>query len=398
MIANVLVHTIEPCWLTPEQYEKSTRYEHQYARIIFEDFGLPVVHYYLTEGREVIRHRHMWGYPMVGCPASFLTRLPRSLWAGHPFHRSLSLAMLRELRKESELEALHIHAYHLLQHDLMALYFRDKIIISHDHGDPGYVSWLRLLRLFKPFVLKNFSDAVIVQSSWEMNRLLLRGVSVEKMALIFPGADREIFRKIDKAEARRKLGLRAEAFYVIFVGSLLHRKGVDVLLKAWKLVLERKPHPRLHLLLAGQGRQEAEYRALAGKLSLNESVSFVGFVGHDSLPFYLNAADLFVAPSRAEPLGKMNIEAMMCGLPVISTDDGGTPDIIESGETGLLVPSGDVESLAEAMLTLIGDEAQRACLAWKAYLRAQANYGWDKSASKLRKVYERLGLLRPSEN
>ena len=391
VVANILCHAIDLRGITPSQYEQSTRYEHQYARIIQTDLGLPVVHLYMTHSSTVIRHFHKWGYPMVGCPVSLATRFAvrrpdRYLSA------STSLSLLRELTLVPTLRALHIHAYHILEHDLIARRFRKATVISHDHGDPGWPRPLGFMRTGTWWSLRRFSDAVVVQSTKERERVLAHGVEPGKVRLIFPGVDEDVFVRMEKQRARHQVGLSREAFVFLFTGVLYHRKGVDLLLKAFGSLVKEVGDPRVVLVILGSGAQEMEYRQLTEELGLGGHVTFAGNVDQGTVAIYLNAADVFVAPSRAEPQGKMNLEAMMCGLPVISTNSGGTPDTVLHGKTGILVPPEDVPALYRAMLRLYTDPNARYELGSSGYRHARANFGWRRAAADLADVYRQLGL------
>ena len=392
IVANILCHSIELRGISPSDYEHSTRFEHQYSRIIQDVLGLPVIHFYLTQSNDVIRHQHMWGYPMVGCPISWLTRSvvtrpDRNLSA------SFSGSLLDQISTYSSLKILHIHAYHILQHDLLSWRFPSKVIISHDHGDPGWLKPLYFMRILTWLTLRFRSAAIVVQSHKETQRRLFVGIPQNKVNLIFPGVDENVFVREDRETARKRLGLNIEDFIFVFSGVLYHRKGVDLLIRAFAELVRHTNDPHLKLIILGSGAQVEEYKALAASLSTLARISFMGNVDHAVMPIYLSASDVFVAPSRAEPQGKMNLEAMMCGLPVISTNNGGTPETVLHEKTGILVPPDNVFQLYQSMLKLYSNPAYRLEMGETAYQYAHENFGWKKSAARLRDVYTRLGLL-----
>ena len=132
----------------------------------------------------------------------------------------------------------------------------------------------------------------------------------------------------------------------VFVGRLSPEKDVATLLKAVAIVVGRLPSFRLQL--AGQGPCAAELAQLAGALGIGEHVRFVGEVA--DVPGLLRRASLFVLPSLTEGLPVAVLEAMACGLPVVATRVGGTPEAVVDGRSGLLVPPGDPEQLADALI------------------------------------------------
>ena len=150
---------------------------------------------------------------------------------------------------------------------------------------------------------------------------------------------------------------------IIAMGRLVPQKGFDLLLEAFARVAGR--HPEWSILVLGKGPLKATLEAQAESLGLRNRVRFVGAVP-DPFPI-MRAAGLFVFSSRFEGFGNALVEAMACGLPVISFDcPAGPSDIIRHGVDGLLVPPEDIRALADAMDHLMTDAAQRERLARRA--------------------------------
>lgn len=141
---------------------------------------------------------------------------------------------------------------------------------------------------------------------------------------------------------------------VVFVGRLVPVKGLPVLLKAWKSVVARVP---ARLVIAGDGPQRDELQRLAVDLGLVDSVDFLGNVS--DVPSVLAGASLYVQPSHQEGMPNSVLEAMACGLPVVATRVSGNVDLVADGQSGLLVPAGDHDALAEALACLL-DAPERA--------------------------------------
>jgi glycosyltransferase involved in cell wall biosynthesis len=137
---------------------------------------------------------------------------------------------------------------------------------------------------------------------------------------------------------------------VIFVGRIQPVKGLEVLLRAWKMVLARLP---ARLLIAGDGGQLPELKRFAADTGIAESVTFTGEVS--DVPARLEQADLYVQPSYQEGLPNSVLEAMSAGLPIVATRISGNEDVVADGVNGMLVPAGDAESLAHALATLLAD-------------------------------------------
>lgn len=148
---------------------------------------------------------------------------------------------------------------------------------------------------------------------------------------------------------------------MVYLGRLDARKGVDVLLRALALVVQQEPG--VELTIAGDGAARPGLEALADELGLHAVVTFRGRFAHEALAEVLEGADVVVHPSLEEGLPVAVLEGMAYGKVVVATAVGGTPDVITTGENGMLVPPGDAAALAEALLTVVRDLALRARLA-----------------------------------
>jgi glycosyltransferase involved in cell wall biosynthesis len=153
---------------------------------------------------------------------------------------------------------------------------------------------------------------------------------------------------------------------IITVGRLVYQKDHDTLLRAFALARSRLD---ASLVLVGQGPLQDELTTLARELGISDRVIFAGWQQN---PFaWMANADLFVLSSRFEGFGNVVIEAMACGLPVVSTDcPSGPSEILANGDAGILVPVGDVHAMADAMCAVLQDGKLRKQLADKSQRRA----------------------------
>ncbi len=193
---------------------------------------------------------------------------------------------------------------------------------------------------------------------------------------------------LDRPRRRRAEQLRAEhGDFVLFLGMLRRYKGLPWLLEA----LARRPGVRA--LIAGEGPMAEPLRRQAHSLGLQDRVCFLGRVGNDEAIALLHAAALLVLPAhqRSEAFGLVQIEAMACGLPVISTDlPTGVPEVNRHGETGLIVPPADAEALAAAIGELMDDPARRAALGNAGRRRALEHYSSELMAARVMDVYDQV--------
>ena len=145
---------------------------------------------------------------------------------------------------------------------------------------------------------------------------------------------------------------------ILAVGKLIKRKDFDVLLAAFARLVARRP---ARLIVLGDGRMRPKLLALANALGVEDRVDFPGF--NENPYAFFAKADLFVLSSRTEALPTVLIEAMACGCPVVSTDcPFGPREILEEGKLGPLVPVGDVEALADAMVRALDSPPRRDAL------------------------------------
>lgn len=142
-----------------------------------------------------------------------------------------------------------------------------------------------------------------------------------------------------------------------FLGRLDRSKGIDVLIKAFKIISDRFDEAKL--IIVGTGSGENELKALVQQFRLTEKVIFKGGIGYTEVPSFLVSLDFLVVPSRVDNLPTVIIEAFSVATPVIGSNAGGIPDMIQAGNNGLLFENENVEDLVDKMQQLFFDRAQR---------------------------------------
>lgn len=202
--------------------------------------------------------------------------------------------------------------------------------------------------------------------------LAARGLDRSRISVIPNGIDLDRFRP-DPAVPR------FEEPTILYLGRLKRYKRVDLVLRATaRLVADGV---KVRLIVAGQGDQAEPLRQLRDEIGLTDHVSMPGFVSEDEKLRLLRQAWVHVLTSHKEGWGITNIEAAACGTPTIASDSPGLRDSVLDGETGLLVPHGDVDRLAAAMRRLLEDGELRARLGQSALEFAQ-RFSWDRSADQ----------------
>lgn len=169
--------------------------------------------------------------------------------------------------------------------------------------------------------------------------------------------------KADKAILRSQWKIEQNEVVFLFVGSLVLRKGVDILLRSF-LTLSQNEKQRCVLMIVGQGSYEESLKNFVKTQHMNDHVVFSGFVKPENLPHYYAMADIFILPSRQEPFGAVIMEAMSAGLPIITTEAvGAAGDYVKHGKNGLVVKTEDETGLTHAMSLLAHNPAQRKSMA-----------------------------------
>ena len=181
--------------------------------------------------------------------------------------------------------------------------------------------------------------------------------------------------------------------YILGIGRHVPQKGFDVLLRAYALARAQFADDANvggtewpDLLLAGDGPQHEEFKELSAQLKLGDAVSFVGRVDRADAVALFKGCSFFVLPSRHEPMGIVNLEAMAAGKAVVASRVGGVPELVKEDENGLLVPQGDEKALADALLQLVRDPKRNARLGANGAQSVRA-FDWDAIAAQYLEVY-----------
>jgi len=173
--------------------------------------------------------------------------------------------------------------------------------------------------------------------------------------------------------------------YLLALGRLVHQKGFDILLRAFRLAMHHGLAGH-DLLLAGDGPERDTLGRLATALGLENRVYFLGATERSTTARLFAGCSFFVLPSRREPLGIVNLEAMASGKAVLAARVGGVPEIVEDGVSGLLVEPGDADALARAILRLATDAPLRARLG-AAGKDAAKRFNWPDVAASYARLY-----------
>src|SRR5213593_2915594 len=244
------------------------------------------------------------------------------------------------------------------------------------------------------------SAAIVAASEIELGELRrLYRADAARVAVIPCGVDPIVFHPVRQADAREALGRDQCERLILFVGRIEQIKGIDVLLRAMGLLFQRYPDLRSDVCLlvvggaldpgddAPETEKILELRRLVHEHRMEANVNFVGSLDQEKLALYYASADVCAVPSLTESFGLVALEAMACGIPVVGTRVGGLQTLIEDGESGLLVPPGDDEALAESIALVLTDHRLRTHLAHGARHRAE-HFTWESVGEKIADLYD----------
>jgi glycosyltransferase involved in cell wall biosynthesis len=214
---------------------------------------------------------------------------------------------------------------------------------------------------------------------------LRAGAPAEHIRLVFNGTDLRRFSPGNDGGGSPRFGP-----HMIFAcRQLFPRKGIRFLLEAGAQLKPR--FPDLQIVLAGDGFERPELARLATELGIASNVTFLGWVPNEDLPPYYRAAAVSVIPSLEEGFGIPAAEAMGCEVPVVASDAGGLPEVVENGVTGLVVPRGDSAALAGAIAALLADPDSARRMGKAGRERALRLFDWDRSAAQFEELYHEIG-------
>lgn len=309
----------------------------------------------------------------------------------YPIPKVSSCRTFLQAVKSNDLVHAHGHPYlsSLAAAKLAKRYHKPFVLTQHNtfidyKGMWNTVEWLNDVFVGKQ-VLKS-ADKIIAVSNATKNYVLSLGATADKVEVIYNGVDLDRFRLFPDAKdkIRKKHKIPPNAVVAVTVRRLVYKNGIDTLMEAAKIAL--KMNNDLVFLVIGRGPDFVDIKAKIEQLGISQRFILAGFVSDEDLAAYYNAADFFVLPSKSgEGLPLVALEAMACGLPLVTTDVGGIREIFIK-DYGKLVPPNAPKTLAEGILEF----STATTLGRKERLRNEVkkSYGWDVNVDKMVKIYE----------
>ncbi len=285
----------------------------------------------------------------------------------------------------NKIHILHVNSYIPGNYARLAAWLMGvPIIVDHWHGFTRFNCKRRFICRF----LSRYTALSLAVSQGVRQHLLEQlQLPPEKVRVLYNGIDLERYRHHrDRAAMRAALGIPANEPVVGVVARLDHwAKGHGELFQALALVHTRHP---LRCLVIGGGRRQQEMEGMVQELSLTPWVNFLGH--RDDIPDLLACLDIFVLPSHSEGVSRSLLEAMASGLPVVVSEAGGSPEVIQSEVNGLLVPVKNAPALAHALIRLLDDPDWAKQLGLAASQRVADYFSLDRLGQELNEIYAEL--------
>lgn len=373
---------------------------HELSRRLTAQFDVTVLAPHAPESKEkefldgvrVVRFRYApAALECLAYRGGILSNLRQRPWTWllvAPFLVAMLVGCIRELR-HSDYAA--IHAHWIIPQGLVAVLSR---LIAHrripvlctSHGADLFGLRGKTGTLLKRFTLNRADRVSVVSNAMRpvVDELQSRAGAVHVLPM---GVELQQRFTPDDSVVR-------EPGLVLFVGRLVEKKGVGILINAFQKL--RRDNPGLRMLIAGDGPDRRSLEEQVSGLGLREHVEFTGALRQDALPALMRRATFFVMPSiqaaggDQEGLGLVQVEAMGCGCPVISSDLPAIRDVIVDRRTGLLVPPGNAIALCAAMQMLLADNGLRRRLAQHALAHVREHFDWESVANRYASLFESM--------
>ena len=246
------------------------------------------------------------------------------------------------------------------------------------------------LRLMTRFSVRRAQRVIAISESTRQDVIARLGVPADRVQTVYCGVDAR-FGPLDAKQVqafRRQKGLPER--FILFLGTIQPRKNLTALVDAFDQLLRSKASETsdLHLVVAGaKGWFYEQVFAHVKAQNLSDRLHFVGYVPEDEKILWYNAAQCFCFPSLYEGFGLPPLEAMACGIPVVTSNVSSLPEVV--GDAGLTVSPGDTEALSQALGQLLGDPDQARDLARRGQARAR-QFSWGNAARQTAQVYRHV--------
>ena len=341
---------------------------------------------------------------IIGRPINvhYLSRSRETFFYNLPFQLAC-FAKIPALNKKYKFDIIHSHLCHmpdvflrlfnrirvptvLTLHGTIQM-LRDHALIAQsffgnlESGEESILSYYPIIKLLQQNYVKHVDRFIAVSNATKRFAIKQLKVKEHKINVVYNGVDTQIFTAPRKEELETKYAQRT----VLYVGRMVSKKGIHVLIKAMPEVL--KVFPDTRFLFVGGGNISL-YKKIIALMGIPENnFSFLGHIGYFERSKIMREATVFVNPSFFENCSLSILEAMSCGSAVVACNVGGNPELIKCGKNGLLVPAFDVKGLSEAIISLLDNEILNKNLGKEARRTVEERFSSTKFASETYGIY-----------
>ncbi len=278
--------------------------------------------------------------------------------------------------------------------------------IVHAHYASSY-GFLGALSEFHPFVISVWgSDVFIFPNMGPLNKWMfkfnlakadkicstshtmkeeIKKYTAKDISVIPFGIDLDVYKPFYAHHV-----FKDDSIVIGIVKAMEKEYGLEYLIEAFAVLLKRVRGYSIKLMIVGKGSLDTQLRTKVKDLQVEGDTVFTGYIPPAEVPFYQNMLSIAVFPSISESFGVSVVEAMACEKPVIVTDVGGLPEVVEDGVTGLVVPVKNVQKMAEAMEKLVRDKELRNKFGKEGRRRVARLYNWENNLASMIRIYDEL--------
>lgn len=288
-----------------------------------------------------------------------------------------SIIKIKNIIKREQYDIIHVHLFPASAVVALSSLFLPNNIhyIFTEHNIFNRRRSIKIFKIIDGFIYSRYSKIICISKQVQNSLIKWIPKTKEKTEVIYnsiPIHSKPVVYKLIKN------------YDVLFVGRLVHQKGIRFLLEAVS-ILQNKYKKIIKVAIVGEGTLEKELKKMCEKLKINNSVEFLGF--QKDIDQIMKSSKVFVLPSRWEGFGIVLLEAMKNMLPIIATNVGGIPEIITDGNEGILIPKANSEILAESINKVLEDEKLRSKLIQNAYRKVQKKYSIERYTISLLNLY-----------
>lgn len=304
-----------------------------------------------------------------------------------------TIRILRRLLRSGKIDILHAHNGRTALHATLAraLAKRGEVVVTQHFLAPSHTSnrglKAKVFGAAHHWVNAHIAHFIAISRAVENEMLARKEATIGQVTTILnalSAPDEATLKTV--STTRQEWDLKPDLPLIVCAARLEQEKSVQTLIAAMAIL--KKQGVAAHCVIAGEGAEKTALQSQIDQENLSQNVHLLGF--RNDVLSLMNAGEIFVLPSLAEPFGLVILEAMALGKPVIATNTGGPPEIIDDGTTGILVPPGDANALAKALHTLIADKPVRDGFGQAGRERYNESFPPQRMASSVREIYARV--------